>query len=140
MFAYGGGHGFLCLAAWLGDESKGVERDPMDRGGQYVFHGAYAKHSRQASEAYTMERMHLLLFVAQTLAVVVRRLPPIGSIDTQIGTLLNDDFAKEMHKSYIVPIGIFGIRIRCVIVRKFSIKFAKNFAYCKDSLPHHIVN
>ena len=87
-----------------------------------------------------MERMHLLLFVAKTLAVVVRRLPPIGSIDTQIGTLLNDDFAKEMHKSYIVPIGIFGIRIRCVIVRKFSIKFAKNFAYCKYPFPHHIVN
>lgn len=40
VFAYGGGHGFLCLAAWLGDKSKGVERDPMDRGGWYVFHGA----------------------------------------------------------------------------------------------------
>lgn len=87
-----------------------------------------------------MERMHFLLFVARTLAVVVRRLPSNGSIDTQIGTLLINDIAQEMHQSYPVPMGILGIRIHCVIVRNASVKFAKNFAYAKDLFPHRAID
>lgn len=112
----------------------------MDQGRLHLTSTEFFNHLWQVVEKIAMGRVHLLLFVSNTLAVVVEGLPSTRSIDTQSGILLNHDFDEEMNTCIVVPMKNFEIWIHCVILQHATMECAKSLACGKDPCPDHTVD